>query len=53
MTGKPKHQHRKENKLWRKKTTNYLASRLPAIYPLLMWVERQKEALTPEKLAAG
>ena len=40
----------KENKLWRKKTTNYLASRLPDVHPLILWAERQKEAITAEKL---
>jgi len=43
----------KENKLWRKKTTNFLASRFPDVHPLVLWAERQKEAITDDKLAAG
>ena len=43
----------KENKLWRKKTTNFLSSKMPDAHPLLLWAERQKDAITDEKLAAG
>ena len=33
----------KENKLWRKKTTNFLAARFPDVLPWLRWAERQAE----------
>ena len=43
----------RDNKLWRKKTTNFLAAKWPDIHQLLLWAERQTEEITDEKLAGG
>jgi hypothetical protein len=43
----------KDNKLWRKKTTNFLAAKFPDVHPLLIWAEKQAEEITDEKIAGG
>jgi hypothetical protein len=43
----------KDNKLWRKKTTNFLAAKWPDVHQLLLWAERQAEEITDEKLAGA
>jgi hypothetical protein len=33
----------KDNKLWRAKTTNFLAAKLLAVHEMLVWAEKQTE----------
>ena len=43
----------KENKLRRKKTANFLATKFPDVHLLLTWAEKQAEDIIEEKLAGG